>query len=459
MSGRSNGDVRINAAGKAYSPPEISAMILQKLKQAAEEYLGQTVTKAVITVPAYFNDAQRQATKDAGQIAGLEVIRIVNEPTAAALAYGLDKKKDETIAVYDFGGGTFDISILEVGEGVVEVKATNGDTHLGGDNLDQRVIDWIIDEFKKDEGIDLSSGGPGLALPVTLGHEIVGEVVAGPQRGAVVAVYELLGCGRCRACAGGQDNVCREVVPGAIGITRDGGMADHVVAPARNLVALGALDPVLAAPLTDAGMTALHAVERGRPLLEPGATAVVVGVGGLGHLAVQFLRATSDVRVLAVDVDRERLDFAAGIGADDGVLTGPDAADGILAANGGRKVDVVFDFVGAQESLDLAAAVTGRGGAIVITGGGRVAGSRSPRGEEPVERPTERSRSCTRSAGAAAISSGPSRSPRTAGSAPTSRSPTCRPPTACWPTWTPGKCSGAPSWFPRRRLRVTSKLS
>jgi molecular chaperone DnaK len=150
-----NGDVRVKAGDKEYSPPEISAMILQKLKQAAEEYLGQTVTKAVITVPAYFNDAQRQATKDAGQIAGLEVMRIVNEPTAAALAYGLDKKKDETIAVYDFGGGTFDISILEVGEGVVEVKATNGDTHLGGDNLDQRVIDWIIAEFKKQEGIDL----------------------------------------------------------------------------------------------------------------------------------------------------------------------------------------------------------------------------------------------------------------------------------------------------------------
>jgi molecular chaperone DnaK len=152
----SNGDVRVKAGGKEYSPPEISAMILQKLKQAAEEYLGQPVSKAVITVPAYFNDAQRQATKDAGQIAGLEVARIVNEPTAAALAYGLDKKKDETIAVYDFGGGTFDISILEVGEGVVEVKATNGDTHLGGDNLDQRVIEWIIGEFKKDEGIDLS---------------------------------------------------------------------------------------------------------------------------------------------------------------------------------------------------------------------------------------------------------------------------------------------------------------
>jgi molecular chaperone DnaK len=151
----SNADARINAQGKEYSPPEISAMILQKLKQAAEEYLGQPVSKAVITVPAYFNDAQRQATKDAGQIAGLEVMRIVNEPTAAALAYGLDKKKDETIAVYDFGGGTFDISILEVGEGVVEVKATNGDTHLGGDNLDQRIIDWIISEFKKAEGIDL----------------------------------------------------------------------------------------------------------------------------------------------------------------------------------------------------------------------------------------------------------------------------------------------------------------
>jgi len=152
----SNGDVRVKANDKEYSPPEISAMILQKLKQAAEEYLGTTVNKAVITVPAYFNDAQRQATKDAGQIAGLEVMRIVNEPTAAALAYGLDKKKDETIAVYDFGGGTFDISILEVGEGVVEVKSTNGDTHLGGDNIDQRIIDWITGEFKKTDGIDLS---------------------------------------------------------------------------------------------------------------------------------------------------------------------------------------------------------------------------------------------------------------------------------------------------------------
>jgi molecular chaperone DnaK len=149
-------DVRVKALDKQYAPPEISAMILQKLKQAAEEYLGQPVTSAVITVPAYFNDAQRQATKEAGKIAGLDVKRIVNEPTAAALAYGLDKKKDETIAVYDFGGGTFDISILEVGEGVVEVKATNGDTHLGGDNLDQRIIDWITSEFKKSDGIDLS---------------------------------------------------------------------------------------------------------------------------------------------------------------------------------------------------------------------------------------------------------------------------------------------------------------
>ncbi|MBI2828197.1 MAG: molecular chaperone DnaK [Acidobacteria bacterium] len=152
----SNGDGRIKIMNQEYAPPQISAMVLQKLKQAAEEYLSQPVTKAVITVPAYFNDAQRQATKEAGRIAGLEVMRIVNEPTAAALAYGLDKKKDETIAVYDFGGGTFDISILEVGEGVVEVKATNGDTHLGGDNLDQRVIEWIVSEFKKSDGIDLS---------------------------------------------------------------------------------------------------------------------------------------------------------------------------------------------------------------------------------------------------------------------------------------------------------------
>lgn len=153
----SNGDVRIDAQGKHYSPPEISAMVLQKLKKAAEDYLGAKVDKAVITVPAYFNDAQRQATKDAGKIAGLEVMRIVNEPTAAALAYGLDKKKDEIIAVFDFGGGTFDISVLEVGEGVVEVKSTNGDTHLGGDDVDEVLIKWIIDEFKKDQGIDLTT--------------------------------------------------------------------------------------------------------------------------------------------------------------------------------------------------------------------------------------------------------------------------------------------------------------
>src|ERR1700731_3006452 len=152
---QSGDHVAVLAQGKEYTPPQISALILQKLKKAAEDYLGEKVTEAVITVPAYFNDAQRQATKDAGQIAGLEVKRIINEPTAAALAYGLDKTKDETIAVYDFGGGTFDISILEVGEGVIEVKATNGDTHLGGENLDQRIIDWIITEFKKSEGIDL----------------------------------------------------------------------------------------------------------------------------------------------------------------------------------------------------------------------------------------------------------------------------------------------------------------
>jgi molecular chaperone DnaK len=152
----SNGDVRVEALGKQYAPPEISAMILQKLKKSAEDYLGEKVEKAVITVPAYFNDSQRKATKDAGKIAGLDVVRIINEPTAAALAYGLDKKKDQTIAVYDFGGGTFDISILEVGEGVVEVKSTNGDTHLGGDDIDQKIQDWIVGEFKKESGIDLT---------------------------------------------------------------------------------------------------------------------------------------------------------------------------------------------------------------------------------------------------------------------------------------------------------------
>jgi molecular chaperone DnaK len=156
--------VAIEAQGKEYTPPQVSAMILQKLKKAAEAYLGETVTEAVITVPAYFNDSQRQATKDAGKIAGLDVKRIINEPTAAALAYGLDKKKDETIAVYDFGGGTFDISILEVGEGVIEVKSTNGDTHLGGDNIDQRIVGWLADEFRKEYGLDLRSKGNEMAM-------------------------------------------------------------------------------------------------------------------------------------------------------------------------------------------------------------------------------------------------------------------------------------------------------
>src|SRR6201984_2176577 len=159
-----NGDCRFAVRGKPATPPEVSARVLMKLKKAAEDYLGEKVTEAVITVPAYFNDAQRQATKDAGKIAGLDVKRIINEPTAAALAYGLDKGKDETIAVYDFGGGTFDISILEVGEGVIEVKATNGDTHLGGDNIDQRIVDWLVEEFKKEEGLDLRAKGNEMAL-------------------------------------------------------------------------------------------------------------------------------------------------------------------------------------------------------------------------------------------------------------------------------------------------------
>jgi len=151
----SNGDVNVAAGGKTMSPPEVSSIILQKMKSDAEAYLGEKVTQAVITVPAYFNDSQRQATKDAGRIAGLEVLRIINEPTAASLAYGLDKKKDEKIAVYDLGGGTFDISILEIGDGVFEVKSTNGDTHLGGDDFDQRIVDWIADEFKREQGIDI----------------------------------------------------------------------------------------------------------------------------------------------------------------------------------------------------------------------------------------------------------------------------------------------------------------
>src|SRR5712672_1864881 len=161
---REGDNVVIVAQGKKYTPPEISAMILQKLKRAAENYLGEKVSDAVITVPAYFNDSQRQATKDAGKIAGLDVKRIINEPTAAALAYGLDKKKDETISVYDFGGGTFDISILDLGEGVFEVKSTNGDTHLGGDDFDQKLIDWLAEEFKKESGIDLKGKGNEMAL-------------------------------------------------------------------------------------------------------------------------------------------------------------------------------------------------------------------------------------------------------------------------------------------------------
>ena len=157
-----NADARITAEGKKYAPQEISAMVLQKLKADAEAYLGEPVTEAVITVPAYFNDAQRQATKDAGKIAGLEVLRIINEPTAAALAYGLDKEQDQTILVFDLGGGTFDVSILEVGDGVFEVKSTTGDNHLGGDNFDKAIVDWLVDEFKKDQGIDLSQGSEAL---------------------------------------------------------------------------------------------------------------------------------------------------------------------------------------------------------------------------------------------------------------------------------------------------------
>jgi propanol-preferring alcohol dehydrogenase len=215
-----------------------------------------------------------------------------------------------------------------------------------------------------------------LSLPVTLGHEVAGEVVAvgGEVRdwrvGARAAVYELLGCGHCTACGRGEDNVCRDVVPGAVGITRDGGMADYVAVPVRNLVDLGELDPVVAAPLTDAGMTALHAVRRGRELVGRMERAVVIGVGGLGHLALQFLGATAGARVIAVDVDRARLDFAAQLGAAAGVLAGEHAARELLEANEGREVDVVFDFVGSQASLDLAADVTGRGGAIVVTGAG-----------------------------------------------------------------------------------------
>jgi alcohol dehydrogenase, propanol-preferring len=218
------------------------------------------------------------------------------------------------------------------------------------------------------------SGAP--TLPVTLGHEIVGEVVElgaavrSPSIGTVVAVYELIGCGRCARCERGEDNLCREASPEVAGVTRDGGMAERVVVPARNLVELGALDPIEAAPLTDAGMTARHAVGRGRPWLTRGAVAVVIGVGGLGRLAVQLIGAIADADVIAVDVDASRVDFARQLGASDAVQAGEGAAERVLETNAGRPVDVAFDFVGSQESLDLAARVTGRGGAIVVAGGG-----------------------------------------------------------------------------------------
>jgi propanol-preferring alcohol dehydrogenase len=194
--------------------------------------------------------------------------------------------------------------------------------------------------------------------------------VDGRPLGVTGAVYELIGCGVCPACRRGEDNLCRAGSPEVPGITRDGGMAEFVCVPARNLVEFDGLDPVEAAPLTDAGMTALHAVQRGRVLLTPPAAAMVIGVGGRGHLAVQFLRAFGEVRVIALDLDRERLDLAVELGADMGVLSGQGAADRVLSANDGHKVDVVFDFVGSQVTLDLAAEVTGRGGGIVITGGG-----------------------------------------------------------------------------------------
>jgi alcohol dehydrogenase, propanol-preferring len=213
-------------------------------------------------------------------------------------------------------------------------------------------------------------------MPLTLGHEIVGEVaelgagVTAARVDATVAVYELIGCGACRACRRGEDNLCREAPPEVPGVTRDGGMADYVVVPARNLVEVTGVDAVQAAPLTDAGMTALHAVERARPWLAPDGIAVVIGVGGLGHLALQFIAATSDVRLIAVDVEPSRLELAARLGATDGVRAGEGAAAAILATGAGHSVDVVLDFVGSQESLDLAARVVGRGGAIVVTGGG-----------------------------------------------------------------------------------------
>jgi hypothetical protein len=262
-----------------------------------------------------------------------------------------------------------------------------------------------------------------------------------------MAVYELLGCGGCSACSRGEDNVCRDVVPGAIGITRDGGMADHVVVPARSLVAVGDVDPVHAAPLTDAGMTALHAVERGRALLEPGEVAVVVGIGGLGHLAVQLLRATSEVRVLAVDVDRARLD----IGADDGIAAGPGAAE-----DASRRTPVARSTPSSTSSARRRASTSPRRSPSAAAGSSSraaAAGCRSPRGWEPAVRPTVRSRWCTPSAEPVGISRGRSRSPSPAASGRTSRSTTSRPPVGCLQIWTPGRCSGAPcSCLEERRV-------
>jgi propanol-preferring alcohol dehydrogenase len=213
-------------------------------------------------------------------------------------------------------------------------------------------------------------------LPVTLGHEIVGDVLElgpdtdGPSAGTSVAVYELVGCGECAPCRRGEDNLCRRGVAGVPGVTRDGGMAELVVVPARNLIDIGALDPIEAAPLTDAGMTAFHAVARARPWLTPEGAALIIGVGGLGHLAVQFVAATAQTRIIAVDVDERRLEFAAQLGAAHGVLSGSGAAERVLEANRGERIDVVIDFVGSQESLELAAQTVPRGGAIVVAGGG-----------------------------------------------------------------------------------------
>jgi propanol-preferring alcohol dehydrogenase len=221
--------------------------------------------------------------------------------------------------------------------------------------------------------LGLVRNGGAAAPPVTLGHEIVGEVTAhgpgarAPALGTRVAVYELIGCGDCPACARGEDNVCRTAPPQVPGVTRDGGMAEFVVVPARNVVGIGSLDPAEAAPLTDAGMTAIHAVERGRPWLHADAIAVIIGIGGLGHLALQFVAATSEARTLAVDVDEERLALARRLGAARGVRAGATAAHDLLSTG---PADVVFDFVGAQATLDLAAQVTGRGGAIIVAGAG-----------------------------------------------------------------------------------------